>query len=240
MDVEGERLASEIRGWGADLVGFGDIREDLAPELAHLGMAISIAIRHDPGDARIFYKGSLQLVTHHDPAVDYRLAMIQKRVVAALRAGGHRFFVIPPDTEERDTRFAARLYPMMTHKRAATCAGLGWIGKSGLVVNPAFGPRLSWATILTDAPLTPAEPIVASRCGTCTVCVDACPVGAIKGTSWRRGMVELTQFLDVSACTAQVADNHRLSGRYICGVCAAACPVGCSRRERHALRGGTP
>lgn len=207
------------------MVGYGDVTQELPAEFSHLPRAISIAIRHDPADARVYYRGALELVAHHDPAVDYRLGLVQKRTARRLRQAGHRFFVIPPDSEVADERFVARLYPKFPHKRAATCAGLGWVGKSGLLVHRRFGPRLSWATVLTDAALPAGAPIVASRCGSCDACVRACPVGAIRGAPWRRGS-DLEDLLDVEACRRQVVANHGLSGRYICGVCAVACPIG--------------
>ncbi|MHB9093589.1 MAG: hypothetical protein ACYC21_02860 [Eubacteriales bacterium] len=34
------------------------------------------------------------------------------------------------------------------HPPAATCAGLGWVGKNGLLVTKEYGARLGWATVL--------------------------------------------------------------------------------------------
>lgn len=220
-----EALRRRILGWGADLVGYGDVRQDLADEFGHLPRAISLAVRHHPGEAHEYWKGDVRLVSHQDGVIDYRLERIQRRIVAALRRSSYRFFVIPPDSEAAPERFAARLYPKFTHKRAATCAGLGWIGKSGLLVNPRYGCGLSWATVLTDAPVPPARPITESKCGTCEACVEACPVGAIRGVLWHRG-TDMDRLVDVELCMRQVAANERLSGRYICGRCTTACPIG--------------
>ncbi len=60
----------------------------------------------------------------------------------------------------------------------AARAGLGWIGRNGLVIHPRFGSWFYLATIITDAALAPDVPIP-ERCGTCTACVQACPTGAI-------------------------------------------------------------
>ena len=42
---------------------------------------------------------------------------------------------------------------------AATSAGLGWIGKNGLLINREFGPRLSLVTVLTDAAIDTDMPV---------------------------------------------------------------------------------
>jgi len=62
-------------------------------------------------------------------------------------------------------------------------AGLGWQGKSLLIINPKYEPRVRYATFLTDLPLTPDEPIE-NKCGKCKQCIKACPVGAIKNLSF--------------------------------------------------------
>jgi epoxyqueuosine reductase len=60
----------------------------------------------------------------------------------------------------------------------AAYAGLGWIGKHSLVINADLGSWLLLAGIATTLPLTP-DALVADQCGACTLCLDACPTGAI-------------------------------------------------------------
>ena len=55
--------------------------------------------------------------------------------------------------------------------------------------------------------------------------MQACPVGALKGAHWKRG-TGMEELVDVGLCTKQVNANQRLSGRYICGRCTDACPLG--------------
>ncbi len=57
-------------------------------------------------------------------------------------------------------------------------AGLGWIGKHSNLVSPDFGSWLLLGEILTTAELEPDEPGT-DLCGTCTLCIRACPTGAI-------------------------------------------------------------
>lgn len=117
---------------------------------------------------------------------------------------------------------------VFAHKTAATQAGLGWIGKTALFVSSAHGPRVRLVTVFTDVPLPVGRPVTESRCGSCVVCVEACPAGAGRDSLWRPGMPR-DELLDFYACQAQNASNIGMVGD-ICGVCVAVCPRG--RRGR--------
>ncbi len=57
-------------------------------------------------------------------------------------------------------------------------AGVGWVGRNGLILRRDLGSWFLLGTVITTLPLTPDTPVEA-RCGTCTRCVDACPTAAI-------------------------------------------------------------
>ncbi len=59
----------------------------------------------------------------------------------------------------------------------AARAGLGFVGKNGLLIVPGQGSLLLLGEVVTTLALTPDTPI-AERCGACTRCLDACPTGA--------------------------------------------------------------
>ncbi len=67
--------------------------------------------------------------------------------------------------------------PVLERDLAAR-AGLGWQGKSTMLLNETLGTWFFISTILTSLPL-PADPPVKHRCGTCSRCITACPTGAI-------------------------------------------------------------
>ena len=70
--------------------------------------------------------------------------------------------------------------PVLEREHAAR-AGLGWIGKHTLLINPQRGSWIFLGGILTTLDITtPTDQApVADHCGSCTRCIDACPTGAI-------------------------------------------------------------
>ena len=106
-----------------------------------------------------------------------------------------------------------------THKAVGRLAGLGWIGKSCLLVTPHVGPRVRWATVLTNAPLTPTGKPLEQGCGSCQCCVKACPVNAFTGHEFREDEpIELRY--DVKKCQTYLKHAR------VCGLCLASCPIG--------------
>jgi len=58
-------------------------------------------------------------------------------------------------------------------------AGLGWVGKNSMLINPKAGSTFFLAEILLGIELEPDEAVVTDHCGTCTRCINACPTQAI-------------------------------------------------------------
>ena len=67
----------------------------------------------------------------------------------------------------------------LSHKHVAVLAGLGWLGRNNLLVNPQFGAQLRLVTLLTDLPLDADQPL-REDCGDCVACIESCPAKAIK------------------------------------------------------------
>lgn len=126
-------------------------------------------------------------------------------------------------------------YGAISHRAVGRMAGLGWLGKSLLLVNPQYGPRIRLVTVLTEAWLAADNPI-ANRCEKCTKCQDACPAEAIKGV----GTKDIYKTRNEALFLARCAD--KLNGEFaklpdvgvsVCGICIKVCPY--SREKHNAL-----
>jgi epoxyqueuosine reductase len=67
----------------------------------------------------------------------------------------------------------------LSDRAAAAQAGLGWIGRNGMLIHEEHGSYFFIGTLLTSLENDIAAELVGDRCGTCTQCIDACPTNAI-------------------------------------------------------------
>ena len=61
----------------------------------------------------------------------------------------------------------------------AAKAGLGWIGKNSMLINPNLGSYVFIGELIVNIEIEPSTSQVPNRCGSCTKCIDSCPTGAI-------------------------------------------------------------
>lgn len=115
----------------------------------------------------------------------------------------------------------------------AVDAGLGELGRNGVLITPKFGPRVRLAKVFTDMPLVPDKPIkfgVEEFCNVCKKCAEHCPGAAISHgektfepeyeavhTSSNPGVKKW--FVDTPAC-------HQVWAEYgmDCATCIMVCP----------------
>ena len=119
-----------------------------------------------------------------------------------------------------------KLRGLFSHKIGANLSGLGWIGKSGMLVTEEYGPRVRFASVLTNAPLNvfPGG-MMESKCGSCHACVSACPVNAYTNREFSPDEPREARF-DAMACYKHHRSLEALGKIDLCGFCVAACPYG--------------
>ena len=113
--------------------------------------------------------------------------------------------------------------PVLERDHAAA-AGIGWHGKSTMLIDTKLGTWFFLAEILTTLEFSPDEP-VRDRCGSCSRCIDACPTAAITAphhVDARRCI----SYLTIEHKTSIPVELRRLIGDRIfgCDDCLDACP----------------
>jgi len=221
---------------GADFFGVADLSPAHDFILAQGGevvagypraVSVGIELLHDIVDQlpqRDQCAVAVEYRSHAYVVINHRLDLIISRLGSFLQRLGYSAYPVPPSQRVDDERICG----VFSNKLAAHLAGLGWIGKSCLLVTPEAGPRVRWATVLTDAPLTVTGEPMAQRCGDCLECVDICPVGAFTGEPfWEQDPREVRY--DAGKCD-RYFDALEKKGRLpVCGMCLYVCPYG---RER--------
>lgn len=150
---------------------------------------------------------------------NHRLNIITDKLCSLLQEEGYDALPVPASERYDDENIAA----IFSHKLAASQAGLGWIGKSCLLITPESGPRVRWSTVLTDAPLEVTGEPLTLQCGNCTECVDVCPVNAFSGEPFHENEPREVRY-DARRCEEYLGHDDEYWN--VCGLCIYACPHG--------------
>lgn len=201
------------RGWHAGMEWMArspERRADPAEVLSGCRSVICLSYDYDSPRGRTEGQGSICLYAH---GKDYHGILEEKLAdlleLLSIYGGEHKGYVDAGPVMERD--------------HAEAC-GVGWRGRSGLIVRRKGGSRFFIATVLTTLELEPDAP-VSHGCGSCRRCANLCPAGAIM----ENGQV------DAGRCLSYWTIEHRgsipeemrplIGSRlYGCDTCVTVCP----------------
>lgn len=206
-------LAGGFHGQMAWMAETADVRKDPRdPNM--LESARSVVVMAAPYATNVRYSGPPpSRVAKYALGRDYHNVLTKKarRVAKLLQQAGFA------------SRVAVDSKPVF-ERAWAERAGVGFVGKNCCLIVPGIGSHVLLACIVTEASLEPDEPIT-RRCGSCTLCLDACPTRAFLGP----------RSLDARRCISyltiehrgEIPEEHRSSiGPWLfgCDVCQDVCP----------------
>lgn len=162
---------------------------------------------------------------HSYHTINLRLDAMASVIGSFLQRNGYGVMPIPV-AEHYDHE---RLCAAFSHKLGAHLAGLGWIGKSCLLITPEHGPRVRWTSVLTDAPLQPTGHPMEQKCGNCTECVDICPAKVFTGRTFHENEPREARY-DAKKCEGYFTEMREKHQVDVCGMCVYICPWGRKRK----------
>jgi epoxyqueuosine reductase len=126
---------------------------------------------------------------------------------------------------EAEGRICVDAQPTMD-KAWAVRAGLGWIGKHSNLITREYGSWVFLGELLLNLELEPDAGPAEDHCGTCTLCLEACPTGAIvepRVVDANRCISYATIELRAAQIPEEIARNLR-GWLYGCDICQDVCP----------------
>ncbi len=231
--MNSEQIKEAATSLGASLVRIADLSllEGIDTHPANLldghRTAVSLAVRLADAVVDSVVNCPTPLYHQHQLKVNALLDEIAVRITNHIQNAGGKAVPIPASHILDRTNW----HSYISHKAVAIAAGVGWQGKSLVVVNREWGPRIRLATVLTNLRLEPDQP-VANLCGACAACAEACPGQAIKNVSTTLHYSDREEALFLDRCAAKVAGEFTeipgIEGP-TCGVCVRVCPWGQKR-----------
>jgi epoxyqueuosine reductase len=137
-------------------------------------------------------------------------------------------FATPDFTDDRaEPHLQTRCYVdtgPIVERVYAKYAGIGWTGKNTCLLNQKIGSWLFLGVILTSLELVPDLP-APDRCGTCTLCIDACPTNALIAP-YQLDSNKCISYLTIEKRGAIPEDMRPGIGRQVfgCDICQDVCP----------------
>ena len=216
-----KELKELLKSNGASAVGFSEIGDRAPSEFSNLRYAVTIVRRLSDTVVETIDGKPTIMYFHHYRTTNTKLDLLALDVVDFIESQGYSALPIAASQSTNTDKDAYR--GVFSHKTAAVLAGLGFIGKNALFITPQYGSKVRLATVLTDMPLTPEQPIITKGCGSCEICKNACPAKAISGNNYVYGEPRDT-ILDARRCSEHMKTYKDIGRGAVCGICMSVCP----------------
>jgi len=226
------KIVREARKLGADLIGFAPVSrwveyDEVQPAYrpqAIWSKAETVIVLGVP---------MLLPIIESTPSINYQvmyeatngvLDEAAYRLAVYLNNLGHASVFMPRDGYGSLDILLKKMPACFSQVFAGKYAGLGTIGYSHNLINPKYGPRARYVSVLTQAKLKGDAVIAGDLCKKCEVCKRLCPTQAFTTRP-----DSIIAEMDTISCTKyhqKLADENR----WPCGVCAKVCPIGDDRK----------
>ena len=212
-------------------IGYANVEGCLKPELINYKYAISFVRRLEDHIIDKVNSGPTRPYLNQYHRVNNELTTNISNVSSFLTKKGIVNLPISPTNEGNELTEYEKVTMRLpfSHKMAATRAGLGWIGKTDLLITQKYGPRVRLATILLENKIgETGTPIIKSRCGECNICVLRCPAQAANGKIWDTA-TDRDLFYDPFKCRnmCRILSKKNINEDIsLCGICVSVCPKG--------------
>jgi epoxyqueuosine reductase len=120
----------------------------------------------------------------------------------------------------------------LVDRAVAERAGIGWSGKNTCIITEEFGSWVYLGEMITDLDLPPDEPIE-DGCGDCTLCIEACPTGALVAPGQLNATICLA-YLTQTKGMIEEKYREKIGNRlYGCDTCQVVCPKNRKKQVDH-------
>jgi epoxyqueuosine reductase len=120
----------------------------------------------------------------------------------------------------------------LSDRAVAERAGIGFVGKNCAIITPEWGSWVYLGEMLTSIPFEPDSPVT-EDCGECTLCLDACPTGALVGP----GQIHAGSCISFVTQTKGFVEDRfkeKIGNRlYGCDTCQVVCPKNKGKNWTH-------
>jgi epoxyqueuosine reductase len=111
----------------------------------------------------------------------------------------------------------------LVDRAVAQRAGVAWIGKNAMAITPDWGSWVYIGELVTDIPFPPDAPLE-EACGSCTLCIDACPTDALLGDRQLDGSRCISAVTQVKGVVPDPMKRKIGARLYGCDTCQVVCP----------------